>query len=130
MLFNLRFRKFPGGMQSGLIEASSLEAARQVGERWCEMETERLATFTPVKLIGVEPALLADEGILKLERPAPLPAEKPIELVPMQEQLRRIEARNLEARALPQEAEAPAPVLQAAKPSSAWDKLKSLGREA
>lgn len=129
-LFNLRFKKFPGGMQSGLIEASSLEMAYKVGTRWCEMETERLATFTPVKLIGVDPAVIADEGILKLARPEPLAPEQPREVISKDEQLRRISERNMAERVLPaDQPEEVAVAMQQPKPMSALDKLKNLVRE-
>lgn len=57
MLFTLRLRK-PFGVTTTLIEATSLEKAILVGQAYC-------AKSPNYRYISVEPAISADETILK-----------------------------------------------------------------
>ena len=63
MLFEVRYRKPPAGTTFGVIEASSLERAQEVAQRWKDRES--LGLVHHVRLITVKPFVLADESILE-----------------------------------------------------------------
>jgi hypothetical protein len=137
MLFTIKYRVHPGGMKTGLIEASSLEKARSVGARWCELETERMAAFNPVQFVGVEPTVLATEDILRLERPAPPTPDQVYTPVGKDDQLSRLAQRNMNERVIPEQDEREMQSVAAVVAGNAdkqpagsvWEKVKSLGRQ-
>ena len=127
-MFAMKFRRHPEGVQEKFISASCLVSAYQVANRWCELETERIAAFQPIKLIGVEPAVVANEDILKIER-QPVVVEKEVIRPSLQEQRGRIEARNMAERALPDASPTQPAEVKLEKPERIWDQVKNLAKK-
>lgn len=88
-----RFRyKGDFSMNEAFVEASSLEKAKEVAQRWCDRESRENRPKLLLQVIGG--AVVADESILDPEpKVALLPPPEEIEAASAEEKLKRSDAR-------------------------------------
>jgi len=102
--WEVHYKRFPGGVQHSLVEASSLLNAELVGKLWCEKKTrEETGDGRRYQFLFVRDPIVADESILgygstvEIDEPVIPKAEQ----VSPDEQRRRIEANKATQRQVP-----------------------------